>query len=164
MRPYQPSGVTTKNEIGWSRLAAHLSCCTAAQARQTSCHSKCRRPLYRRLWEESQKTEGVGLARVKSLREEGGRDMTHECRRRTRSCPGSASPTPGNGFFPARQCQTGESGTQVERIGWNRWAVWDYFGQAALEYLPVFNKQLSIRPKHCASVVQLSILLLRDGA
>lgn len=39
----------------------------------------------------------------------------------------------------------------------------NYFGQAVLENLPVFEKQLSVRPKHCASVVQLPILLLRDG-
>lgn len=42
------------------------------------------------------------------------------------------------------------------------WAL-DYFGQVVLEYLPVFEKHLSVRPKHCAGVVQLPILLLRDG-
>lgn len=75
------------------------------------------------------------------------------------------SPTPGSGFFPARQCQTGESGrrkdTEVEEKCLD-WAV-DYFEEAVLEYLPVFEKHLSVRPKHCAGVVQLPILLLRDG-
>lgn len=106
-----------------------------------------------------------GLSRWREGRQDLSKD-THECQRWTKSCPGSASPTPGSGSFPARQCQTGESGrrkdTEVERNGWIHSAA-DYFGQAALEYLPVFDKQLSIGPKDCASVVQLPILLLRDG-
>lgn len=93
-------------------------------------------------------------------------EETHECQRRTKSCLGLASPTPGSGFSPARRCQTSESGrredTVVERNIWIHQAA-EYFGQAVREYLPVFEKQLPIRPKHCARVIQLPILLFRDG-
>ncbi|KAA8589710.1 hypothetical protein FQN60_013075 [Etheostoma spectabile] len=118
----------------------------AAPAQQTSCRSKSPHPPYRRLAEELQRQQIRRSSSSCKDENRSRRHVTYVFGTLTNCCLGSESPTPGSGFSPECQCQRGESSRRKHD-----------------ENNSEMN-QLSIRPKHCAAVVQLPTVLFRDGS
>lgn len=147
-----------KTTDNWSET--HLSCCRAVPVLQIWCRSKSPHPLYRRLQEEGQ-TRTVTMASP-------GRGRMRLTRRRLRVSntdrlsPGLNVSDSWKRIFP---------GTSMSK----RW-IWEKEGVSSIQfkqeflqrsmpmcgYLPVLKNHLSVRPKHCAGVVQPPVLLFRD--